>query len=173
MPDFASKQIYYGCLFCSIRQEAEVLQRLDRYEGLSVLSPVRQHYYRKKGSFEIVEDVVFPGYLFFATQSPDFPIQRLEETTGAFKVLRYDSREWVLQGDDALLAERLFKSGGVIGLSRGRFEDGRLHILDGFLKPYEKDICKVDRRHRAAMIRTKMDGRVVELWLGYCLDEDA
>ena len=168
----ALKKRFYGCLFCLTGDEEEVIARVEKSFDLPVISPVRQHYFRRKGEFSLVEDKVFPGYLFFETDDPDLPVKKLENSDGVIRLLRYDAREWILRGGDARMAEELFKNNGVIGLSKGRFVDGRLQILEGFLKPYENDIIRVDKRHRAALIKMKLNDREVELWLGYELVEE-
>ena len=172
MSETRKEQCYYGCLFCVTGREEEVARELEQRMGVRAIAPVRQHYFRRQGSFEVLEDRVFPGYVFFASDDPDIPVQQLSIVERAIRVIRYDAESWVLRGDDAKLAERLFKCGGVIELSRARFVDGRLRILDGFLKPYENDIRKVDRRHRVAMVKTRINDREVEMWLGYFLDEE-
>lgn len=158
---------FYGCLFCLTGDEDDVITRLKKNFDLSVISPVRQHYFRRKGDMSIVEDKVFPGYIFFSTDDPDIHLGDLEYTDGVIRLLRYDSEEWILRGEDAAMVADLFRNNGVIGLSKGRFVKGRLQIVEGFLKPYEKDIRKVDRKHNAAMIKIKLNNREVELWLGY------
>ena len=168
----AQQRHYYGCLFCLTGEENDVITRLKRSYDLSVISPVRQHYFRRKGELSIIEDKVFPSYLFFATGDPDLPVKELERLDGVIRLLRYDAEEWILRGEDARMVEDLFKTNGVIGLSKGRFVDGRLHIIEGFLKPYEQDILKVDKRHQAAMIRMKLNNRDVEVWLGYELADE-
>lgn len=165
-------RFYYGCLFCATGYEAEVVSALRIALDISAIAPVRQHYYRNKGEMVVSETRVFPGYVFFRLETPDYPLSRLRTIANVLRVVHYGQDEWALQGDDEAMAERLFKSGGVIGLSRAKFVDGRLRIIDGFLKPYEKDICKVDKRHRTAMVRAKIDNRTMELWMGYYLDDD-
>ena len=163
----------YGCLFCLSGQERDVIARLKKRLDLSVIAPVRQHFFRRKGEMSVVEDRVFPGYLFFETDDRNFSVEQFDRLDGVIRLLRYDAQEWMLTGTDAELAEKLFRCGGVIGLSRARFVNGRLQIIEGFLKDYEGDICKVDKRHNAAMIRTKLNGHMTELWLGYELVDEA
>lgn len=163
---------FYGCLFCLTGEENEVIAQLKKRFDMPIISPVRQHYFRRKGELSVVEDKVFPGYLFFATEDPELPVKELEKLDGVIRLLRYDAEEWILSGEDVQMVEEFFRNNGVIGLSRGRFVDGRLQIIEGFLKPYEKDILKVDRRHNAAMIKMKLNNREVELWLGYELVDE-
>lgn len=164
--------VCYGCLFCVTGHEDEVAGQLRvRWPELRVINPVRQHYYRKSGAYTIVEDRMFPGYMFFSTNDVDFPVNQIERMEGILRLLRYDNEEWTLRGDDREIVEELFKFNGVIGFSKGTFVDGRLHISQGFLKRYERAICKVDKRHKTAKISIKLNNRLIDLWLGYDEEE--
>ena len=163
---------YYGCLFCITGQEDDVIQRINQQIDIRVIAPVRQHYHRKKGVYSIREDRMFPGYVFFVTDDPEFPVRQLEKVDGVMRLVKYDTEEWALTGEDALMVEDLFEYNGLIGFSQGKFIDGRLHISQGFLKRYEREICKVDKRHRTAKIQVRLNNRLIDLWLGYEAEDD-
>lgn len=164
--------MYYGCFFCVTGQEDAVIQRMRKKCDLHIISPVKLRYHRKKGIFSIRTGRVFPGYLFFSTDHRDLKVEYLENTQGIIRLLKYDDDNWVLSGSDAEIVSELFDCAGVIGFSKGQFVDGRLRIREGFLKRYEDDICSVDRRHRAAIVRMKLNNRVLEAWFGYDIDGD-
>ena len=153
-------------------QEEAIIQMIHRKCDLHIISPVRMRYHRKKGTFSVRTSRVFPGYLFFSTDQCDLKVEYLENTQGIIRLLRYDDDNWVLSGNDAEIVSELFDCAGVIGFSKGQFVDGRLRIREGFLKRYEDDICSVDRRHRAAKVRLKLNNRILEAWFGYDIDGD-
>ena len=63
------------------------------------------------------------------------------------RLLTYTDGEWVLHGADDLLARALFDAEGVIGLSTAYYDTNRrIRIVDGFLKPYQDSVVRVNRR---------------------------
>lgn len=160
----------YGCLFCVTGQEEKAVQVIRKKIDLPIIAPVRLAYHLSNGIYSVRRKSVFPGYLFFSTEDDDIPVYQLESADGVVRLLRYDSDAWALRGDDATLAKELFKYDGVIGFSKGKLVNGKLKILDGFLKPYENKIIKIDKRHRVANVEIRINERPMNVWLGFELE---
>lgn len=161
---------FYGCLFCATGEEDKAMAGLRKRVNLSAIAPVRLCYHLSDGVYSIRRKSLFPGYLFFRVEDPDIPVWKLESTANVLRLLKYDDDTWVLNGDDADLAAELFRHDGVIGFSKARMVDGRLKIIDGFLKPYENKIIKVDKRHRVANVELMINHRPLNVWLGYDIE---
>lgn len=157
----------YGCLFCRSGAEQKLAARIREKEpGVETLSPVRVRI-RRRGDTAAEETVaLFPGYLFFRAEA-SFPAQRLAGHEDVYRLLENGSDGWPLQGRDRELAETFFNTGGVIGLSRVYYEGDRIRVSEGFLKDYEGQITRVNRRSGTAQIKLDFDGRELTLWLGF------
>ena len=83
------------------------------------------------------------------------------------RVLCSGDGDWHLAGTDLIMAKALFSEDGVVGFSRAFFEGDRIRIADGFLKQYEGQIIRVNKRAKTAQIRVKFEGKTLSLWLGY------
>lgn len=165
-------QQYYGCLFCVTGREEDIAERIQDRTNIKALAPIKLRYHRKKGGFSVRTARIFPGYVFFTTDRSDFSVETLETIDGVIRLLKYDNQDWSLKGSDAETVAELFNYGGVVGFSKGSFIDGRLRIRQGFLKRYEDEIFSVDRRHRAAKIRMRLNNQLMEMWFGYEIDDD-
>lgn len=164
-----------GCLYCysgNMDRAIEVFNGF--YPDIRLIYPQRIRRRRYTGK-PCVDDIVplLPGYLFFETDR-DLPKNRLARTDYLLRLLTYTDSEWVLHGADDLLAKDLFDANGVIGLSRAYYDSNRrIRIVDGFLKPYENSIVRVNRRTRTAEINIILQDQRIDLWLGLELEEPA
>ena len=164
-----------GCLYCyggNMEKAIEVFHGF--YPSIRLVYPQRiRRRYRAGNTFldEIVP--LLPGYLFFETDA-DLPKEKLSRTDYLLRLLTYTDGEWQLQGADDHFAQRMFESEGRIGLSRAYYDaDRRIRIVEGFLKPYEDAIVRVNRRNRTAEIDITFQERPIHLWLGLELEERA
>ena len=89
-----------------------------------------------------------------------------------YRMLTDMDGNWRLSGRDREIAKRLFDAGGIIGFSKAYYAGDRIRILDGFLKDYEGYITRVNRRARTAEIRVTLNGKVLDVWLGFELVEE-
>lgn len=156
----------YGCLFCRCGSEDRLRSQLmslnPRIEAV-VATRKRIRIIRGERAEESVP--LFPGYVFFsAPDELDMPeLLKRQGLSGA--LIRHDGR-WALHGRDRSLAEFLFDHGGCVGISRARYQDGRLTVIDGPLKAFEASIVSVNQKTRAARVRTDLFGVTIPLWFG-------
>ena len=161
-----------GCLYCygsNIDRAIEAFKGF--YPNMRLVYPLKSRHHRTKGV--VWEEIVplLPGYLFFETEE-DLPKQELARTNYLLRLLTYTNGEWMLRGDDDQFAKTMFQSDGRIGFSKAYYDESRrLHIIDGFLKPYENSIVRVDHRYQAAEIGITFQEKPIRLWLGFELEE--
>ena len=161
----------YGCLFCHVGSEQRVVDEiLTQYPAIEAIAPVKMRYHRGKQEYEKI--LLFPGYVFIKADS-SFPIFELVRQKDIYKVLCDSNRSWPLMGTDAEIAGKLFEANGVIDLSNAYYENGRIRIVDGFLKGYEGNIIRVNHRMRTAQIKLDFCENQSTIWLGFELIENA
>ena len=81
--------------------------------------------------------------------------------------MQYPTGDWKLIGSDLLLAEWLFETGGIIGLSNARFEEDGVRVVSGPLNDYEDRIKEINKRAKTAKIIIDFHGMELTLWLGF------
>ncbi len=115
--------------------------------------PLRRQMPRKTaGEWGIATDLLFPGYLFLASDDPEAVAHVLRRSTQPDLVLSADGALAVLTDAEAALVRALGGEGGVVRVSRGAIEGGRLAVASGPLAGLEGLICHVDRHRRAAWL---------------------
>ena len=163
----ANETWHYGCLFCRSGAENQIIGVLKTwYPGIEAVSAHRMRIRRGGGSVSKELAPVFPGYIFFRARG-DVTMRKLLQAENVYRLLKDADGNWRLRGSDREIAERLLAAGGTIGFSKARYTDGRIQILDGFLKDYEENITRVNRRARTAEIRVTLGGKIFDIWLGF------
>lgn len=163
-------KIEYGIVFCITGKEFTVARRLERnIPGLRALSPIKLRYRRMSGIAQEEKVILFPGYVFIRT-TEDIDTRGMCQDQDVLRLLYADieEKDWHLTGQDRAIAEEFFRIDGVIGLSKAFFDEGdRIHIMDGFLKDYEGQIIRVNKRAKTAEISIKLAGKIIDIWLGF------
>lgn len=164
-----------GCLCCyssNIDRAIEVFNGF--YPDIHLVYPQRIRRRHYAGNIHMDEIVpLLPGYLFFETDH-DLPKEKLARTNYLLRLLTYTDGEWELRGADDYLAKMVIDANGQIGLSKAYYgSDRRIRIVDGFLKPYEDSIIRVNRRNWSVEIEISFQERQINLWLGLDMDEKA
>ena len=161
----------FGCLFCRTGREDSVQRSLcGKYPGLRTLAPEKIRYRRLGGRAYEERTRIFPGYVFFIARPEDNPIS-FRRVTDVLRLLTYEDGNWQLHGDDARIARAMFENEGLIGPSKAYYEGDRIRIVSGFLKAYEGNITRVNRRARSAEIQVRFDEKIVTMWLSFELIE--
>lgn len=157
----------YACLFCRSGMEKHIVWELKtRWPQFDFIVPEKKRIRRKKG--EAIEEsvILFPGYIFMRTNEPAEPIC-LTCVQHVYRLLMDPGRDWRLRGADRALAEKLFETNGVIGLSTAYYDGDRIRIVDGFLKEYEGRILRVNHRKKTAQICVMIEENEMLVWLGF------
>lgn len=159
-----NESMAYGCLFCRSGSEERIIEELkNSFPAISCISPKRERV-RRQGEKEIV--TLFPGYIIFRTNiETDFQI--LTKKTDVYRLLRYPSGSWELRGSDLDIAMVLFEMGGIVGLSKARFEGNDVRIISGPLFKYRESIVDINKRSKTAIVEIVFQGKKVLVWLGF------
>ena len=162
------EQLKYGCISCRSGCEDRLKMELkDKYQDMDVIFPKRKRIRRIGGAAFEEETGLFPGYIFFSTREEGLNLRDIFLKEYAFKLLRDPDGDWPLKDRDKAFAEMLFAEGGVIGFSQAFYEGDKIRIADGFLKNYEANIIRVNRRAKTAEVSVQLRGKSMTMWLGY------
>lgn len=162
-----SSDLQYGCVFCRTGRENEVVSYMEHdFSGLKAVVPVKIRYRRSHGTATEEEVILFPGYVFFESPTGLY-IPQIMHHKDVYRLLTDAEGNWALHNSDELIARQFLSVGGKVGISKAYYEGDRIRITDGFLKQYEGEIVKVNRRAKTAQISIYLDGKVFSLWAGF------
>ncbi len=165
MPEQIEDRWKYGCIHCRAGSEEELIRKIAyRFPKVRLIRPTKL---RVNHALQGKEEVVlFPGYVLVKAED-GFPLPETMKGLNTGKIVTYGDGSWQLHGSDAGIAQALFETNGRIDLSEAYYEGERLRIRSGFLKSYENDIVRVNRRMQTAEVKMTFCDRECEVWLGF------
>ncbi|MGN0803557.1 MAG: antiterminator LoaP [Candidatus Faecivicinus sp.] len=131
--------------------------------------PMRERTVKRGGEWKLVQEKLFPGYVFVVTEEAQRLMQELKSIPRFARLLGTGANEFVpLRPEEVALFQRFDDSDYVARLSQVEVvEGGRIRILSGALVNCEGMITKVHLHKRVAEVRTQFMGRAVDLYLGF------
>lgn len=159
--------VAYGCLFCRTGTEQRSAARLKQLYGVRDAFAVRQMKHCSRGGVKsMVERIMIPGYVFFLAEPGLETYLIYRNVESALHLLSYHGT-WALRGRDLSFAEWLYRSGGMLGVSKVYREGERVVVVDGPLKDLQGSICKVDRHNRNGQVELHFGGKRMKVWLAF------
>lgn len=144
-------------------QEASAKELIERFAGGSideVFVPAREVMKRVRGEWQRTTEVLFPGYLFIETSTPDAAADALRTTPAFTRLLGANDDKFVPLRDDELTWLEVFTNAKthVVEMSRGVIEGDKAIVVEGPLKGFEAYITKIDRHKRLAYMDMNIFG---------------
>ena len=137
-------------------QEQSMAERAASLVGpelLSACSPLSYQLLKKQqGTWRLVTEVMFPGYVFLATGDIDAVRERLKLSTSFARLLGAGDAIFSLTPEESAFVSEFGGAGHVVGMSEGVIEDGRTVVRSGPLRGREGLIRKIDRHKRVAYL---------------------
>ncbi|MDO4547091.1 MAG: hypothetical protein Q4D04_03240 [Clostridia bacterium] len=155
-----------GCIFCLTGREASVAEAVGRVcEGARGCVARRVRRKTERGVTTLIEDVLFPGYVFFSAPS-NFSPQSLPRED-VIRVLATQEGDWRQRGDDERIIRWFLSRDGLLGFSSAYREGQKVRIAEGPLKDLESRILRLDRRNQNGQVMLTVGGRSFKVWLGF------
>ena len=155
----------------------EVIQRVvvhQVYERCFLLK--REAVWRIRGACKVHTELLFPGYIFVETQSPEEFYRQLKEVPLYTKILGKEESEFFpVSKDEEMFLKRLLNKDheNTVRLSAVKVdENGMIIECSKPLKPYLEYVIKKRIRLRYVIVRIHLFGRDRELLLGIRLEGD-
>ncbi|MGN0803396.1 MAG: antiterminator LoaP [Candidatus Faecivicinus sp.] len=130
--------------------------------------PMRERTVKYQGSWKLVEEKLFPGYVFVVTQDARRLYRMLKEMPRFARLLSAGTSEFVpLSQAEIDFIQGFGDDGHVVRLSQVEVVEGsRVRIVSGALLNCEGQIAKVNLHKRIAEVRTEFMGQPVKVFLG-------
>jgi transcriptional antiterminator NusG len=137
--------------------EDEFIRRVERTLGPEegrFFAPKRALADRKRGKVVKKFHPVFPGYVFFETETLELDDRwKIRRVEGFYRFLKDNIHPLPLSDKDRQLLLRFISFGKTADISKVTFDENqRIVVLDGPLKGLEGNIVKVDRRRGRAKV---------------------
>lgn len=142
-------------LFVQSGRELTIIEELRR-KKITAYCPRQLNAERRRGDWQYAERIVFTGYVFIDV--PDLQPQVWHSVMKCVGAIRFVS-ELPLPPDEDDYIRRLCNDGDCIGVSRGYVLNDTLHITDGFLKNFDYNIVKFNRRGKRASADVTIYGK--------------
>lgn len=127
-------------------RELQIVEELRR-KNITAYCPRQLKAERRRGDWQYAERVIFTGYVFVDIPGLQPQVWHIIMDNGSAK--RFVS-ESPLPPDEEDYIRRLCNDGDCIGISRGYVLDNVLHITSGFLKSFDYNIVRFNRRGKRA-----------------------
>lgn len=151
-------------------QEEQIIEEAKKYEVTEFLTelftPRWENQKKIQGEWKELTGVIFPGYLFVITETPELLYETLKRIPRLTRLLGTGERWTALPKEDILLLELLSGQERLLKMSRGYQKDGRIYVTEGPLKGLEHLISRTDRHKRTAWLRVKLLGEERQLRAG-------
>ncbi|MEG0072189.1 MAG: antiterminator LoaP [Raoultibacter sp.] len=127
--------------------------------------PLCEKMKKYQGEWRKTQEILFPGYLFFKTNTIEALATELRKIPRFTKVLGNGSFQ-PLSSADLMLIDRLTGNERVLKISTGHIVDDVVTIERGPLVGFEGSIKKIDRHKRSALVELRFCGRTIQAKVG-------
>ena len=131
--------------------------------------PMRERTIKRGGEWKLVQEKLFPGYVFVVTEDAQRLLQELKAFPRFMRLLGESRNGFVpLCAEEVDFIRRFEDSGHIARLSQVEVCEGRqIRVLSGALLNCEGMITKVNLHKRVAQVRMSFMGRPVDVFLGF------
>ena len=157
-------------------REENVLRKIEKQADKATFQScfVPKYEVRKRysGAWKTHHEVLFPGYVFVDTKTPDLFRIELNKVTAMTKLLSAETetgdKQFIPLSDEEKTLISAFVDGDthVLKMSEGIIEGDQIRVLRGPLQGYEALVKKIDRHKRIAFIDLEILGRVKTVKVG-------
>lgn len=149
----------------AIKDYCSKLVNRTKYNDIFVLrfNKVKKFY----GKWHQESKVMFPGYIFIDTDTPEQVYEALKKVPAFTSLLGRDKDSFVpIERSKEELFREMVNDNYEIAMSCGLIEGDKVTITDGPLAGKEAMICKINRHKRTATLNVEMFGDKVGVTVG-------
>lgn len=132
-------------------------KKIDHQAYKDIFIPKVMMAKKYQGKWHDEKRVLFPGYVFVISDTPEKLFQELKKIPDLTKMLgEYKGKIFPMYSKEVQYLLKYDQQGHVVKMSTGYIEGDHIIITDGPLKGYEALIKKIDRHKRLAFIEINL-----------------
>lgn len=135
-------------------------------EQEEVFVPLYERKRKIKGSWELCQAILFPGYVFFQTGDVDDLFYRLKRMDGLTKILRTGDDFTPLHETEVAFLQQFGREEHVVEMSIGYIEGDEVIITTGPMADWHGKVKKIDRHKKIAVLEIEFFGRMTDVTVG-------
>ena len=121
----------------------------------------------KNGVKSTFQKVMLPGYVFLYLPKDSKPFEIRPGGVSFHFVSNVEKNDYILHGSDEKYAQWVFKSGGIIGMSKASKVNGKVRVISGPLYNMVGNIKEYSKKNRNCRIEITLFGRLISMWLPF------
>ena len=121
----------------------------------------------KNGVKSTFQKVMLPGYVFLYLPKDSKPFEIRPGGVSFHFVRNVEKNDYILHGSDEKYAQRVFNSGGIIGMSKAIKVNGKVRVISGPLYNMVGNIREYSKKNRNCRIEITLFGRLISMWLPF------
>lgn len=150
-------------------ETADMIQRaVSPYYIEECFIPKRERIKKFHGVWNREEEVLFKGYVFTVSRSPEELYQALKQIPRMTKILGREGQFFFpLNEEDEKFVKRIGDEKHKTSISKIEVKEGKkIRVIEGPLKDYIGDVTKVDLHKREVVVHVGFMGRPLDLKMG-------
>lgn len=118
------------------------------------------------GEWHVSNEILFPGYVFMESKDAEELYKRLKQYPGIIRVLGEENAMIAVYAEEEAFLRKLCSRQYSVSMSKGYIKSGVTYVTEGPLAGYEKNIKKIDRHKRMAILRISLGKQEVDVKVG-------
>ena len=152
-------------------KEEEIVKKCQFYIDHDILLdcfiPITKKKKKYHGTWHIVDDILFKGYIFMITDKVEQLYTELKKLPDLTMLLGNDGEYiYPIYPQEAMFLTKFSNRNHVVDMSRGVIENDKIIITDGPLMNLEGYITKIDRHKRIAYVDVELLGKITRVQVG-------
>ena len=149
-------------------KEEEIVKKCQFYIDHDILIdcfiPITKKKKKYHGTWHIVDDILFKGYIFIITNQVEQLYTQLKKVPDLTKLLGNDGKEiYPIYPQEAMFLTKFSNKDHVVDISNGIIENDKIIINEGPLIGLEGLITKIDRHKRIAYVDVELLGKLTRV----------
>ena len=145
---------------------AEKIRDLVLKPGEDIYIPTYNRGKRIRGRYQVVNAILFPGYIFYETEDAAYLKKRLRKITELTKLLESERYILPISENEERLLYKLCGKEHILDISTGYIEGGKVRVIKGPMMGLDALIKKVNRKKKTAVIEVELLSRTMEITVG-------
>ena len=148
------------------RNIAELCRMKLLEDNEEVFIPLYERSKKIKGNWEMIETILFPGYVFCCTENVDELFYRLKDIAQLTKILKTGDDFTHLHESEVAFLQQFGGKEHIVKMSSGYIEGDEVVITSGPMMNWNGRIKRIDRHKKIVVLEIEFFGRITDVTVG-------